>query len=231
MPLILSSRNTTVKERMDDPDCSQKELENTYRQFPTINNLISQWRKIYARRLRPFLHKNRPSNLLDIGCGGGDIPIKLIQWAREDDLNLNVTAIDSDKRAIEFAQNLRTPDSIEFINSSSSQLYKTGRTFDFVISNHLLHHLSRKEFEDTLSDARRLSRRKVIFNDLRRSDMAYFFFNTLSRPIFRSSFITQDGLTSIKRSYTKAELTERAPQGWQVEKLFPFRLLLIYVHE
>lgn len=231
MPLFLSSRNTAAKERMDDPDCSREELENTYRQFSTINSLISQWKKIYDHYLRPLLQNNSQGSLLDIGFGGGDIPVKLAQWANDDHFNLKVTAIDSDKRAIQFVQKLQTPQNIEFVNCSSSELCNTGRTFDFVISNHLLHHLGKQEFTDTLSDARNLSNQKVIFNDLRRSDLAYLFFNVLSRPVFRSSFITQDGLTSIKRSYTKAELIQRVPPGWHVQKLFPFRLLLTYDHE
>lgn len=45
MPLFLSSRDTDGTEKMDDPDCDQAELENTYRQFQTINALISQWKK------------------------------------------------------------------------------------------------------------------------------------------------------------------------------------------
>lgn len=78
--------------------------------------------------------------------------------------------------------------------------------------------------------AEKLSKTAVIFNDIRRSDWAYLLFNILSRPAFRSSFITEDGLTSIKRSYTFDELGELIPPDWKLETLFPFRLLLKYYH-
>lgn len=231
MPLFLSSRDTESVEKMDDPTCDREELENTYRQFQTINALISQWRKIYRKRLRPYLRANAHCRLLDIGFGGGDIPIKLAQWANNDKLNLSITAIDPDERAYKYVQQLTYPENINFLPYSISELADSERQFDFVISNHLLHHLSPKDLPAILRNTQKLSRHAVIFNDIRRSDIAYAFFNLLAPPIFRSSFITQDGLTSIRRSYTFEELAEVAPRGWQVQKLFPFRLLLCYYDE
>lgn len=231
MPLFLTQRDTTSSERMDDPDCDQAELENTYKQFKTINALIAQWKTIYRRELCPYFRTRAENQILDIGFGGGDIPVKLVQWAAKDDIPLHITAVDTDERAFNFVQKIQTPDNVKFLNCSSSELLTTGQKYDFVISNHLLHHLSEKELRSTLSEARKLSRRGVIFNDIRRSDIGYLLFNMLARPVFRSSFITQDGLTSIKRSYTQAELSQAVPEGWQVRKLFPFRLLLAYHHE
>lgn len=231
MPLFLSSRNTTDKERMDSPDCDPAELDNTYKQFKTINTLLSQWRAIYRKEIRPHLQTDTQSHLLDIGFGGGDIPIKLAEWAKKDDLKLHITGVDTDERAFNFVQKMPVPENIEFLNCSSSELLKSGQKYDFVISNHLIHHLSAKELLSTLSEARKLSRGSVLFNDIRRSDIGYLLFNMLARPLFRSSFITHDGLTSIKRSYTHSELAQRVPPGWQVRTLFPFRLLLIYYHE
>lgn len=231
MPLFLSSRNTTGKERMDDPDCDPAELENTYEQFKTINALISQWRSIYRKELRPHLQTNAQNSILDIGFGGGDIPIKLAEWAEKDGLNLHITAVDTDERAFNFVQKMHVPDNIEFLNCSTSELLASGQQYDYVLSNHLVHHLSEDELLTILSEARRLSRQGVLFNDIRRSDIGYMLFNVLARPVFRSSFITQDGLTSIRRSYTYIELAKAVPPGWQVRKLFPFRLLLSYYHE
>jgi hypothetical protein len=44
---------------------------------------------------------------------------------------------------------------------------------------------------------------------------------------FHGSYIRQDGLTSIRRSYTAAELRAAAPPGWTVVPRPPFRNLLI----
>lgn len=231
MPLFLSQRDTVSQERMDDPDCDREELRNTYRQFSTINSIISQWYYIYKHEIRPSLQIHTPKKLLDIGFGGGDIPIKLARWASDDGYDLQVKAIDPDPRAFNFVQELEHTQNIEFLQCRASDLDPSKEQYDFVISNHLLHHLSHQELFTILSQARELSSESVIFNDIRRSDWAHLLFNIFSRPVFQSSFITADGLTSIKRSYTRKELSEIVPEDWQVESIFPFRLLLKYHHE
>jgi len=228
MPLFLSSRDITSEERMDDPDCNQRELENTYRQFRTVNTLISQWYRIYKREIRPFLVHDQSVTLLDIGFGGGDIPRKLSRWARRDGLNLQITAIDPDPRAFHFIQKLDRIPQVEFLQCNLSEMDPSQQQFDFVVSNHLLHHLDANEFSALLAKSKRLSKTAVIFNDIQRSDWAYFLFNLLSRPFFHGSFITEDGLISIKRSYTPEELRQAVPEEWEVQTVFPFRLLLTY---
>lgn len=231
MPLLLSQRDTKSRERMDSPDCDPVELRNTYRQFGRVNALISQWENIYKSKIRPHLQPHSQLTLLDIGFGGGDIPIALARWAARDGFDLSITAIDPDPRAINFVADLDYPSNIAFLQSDISELNPSEEKFDFVISNHLIHHLKKSELLNILKQSRALSTTSVIFNDLRRSDWAYLLFNIFSRPIFRSSFITEDGLTSIKRSYTKTELQKVVPQDWDTKNLFPFRLLLTYNHE
>jgi len=232
MPIFLQQRDTDAREHMDDPNCDRDELFNTYRQFSTINSLISRWEKIYNQEIRPACEDaSRTYRLLDIGFGGGDLPIKISNWARRDGINLQITAIDSDTRAFEFVQQLEVPGNVTFKSISLSELLKEDSSFDFVISNHLLHHLQTDDLQEILNDAVGISRKKVLFNDIERSDLGYLLFNLLSRPIFRSSFITDDGLTSIKRSYTARELDAAVPKNWTVTRIFPYRLLLSYEHD
>ncbi len=234
MPLFLSQRAEDLKERMDNPDCDPNELNKTYRQFRHVNSLISRWESIYRNWIRPRCKEAGTScSLLDIGFGGGDIPIRLKHWAEGDNIPLQVTAIDTDKRALKFVEQAYKGRNhkVDFRLASSTELLQAGEQYDFVISNHLLHHLDRNEFENLLDEASKLSTGAVLFNDIERGDLAYFFFQLIARPWFRSSFIVEDGLTSIKRSYTLKELRDAAPAVWEVRRLFPYRLLLYYLHE
>lgn len=229
MTFFLDNRDRESRERMDDPDCNLQSLQNTYRQFSTINNLISRWHDIYKKNIRPALHSQEPTTLLDIGFGGGDIPIKLATWAADDGLALQITAIDPDPRAFQFVQKLEYPKNISFLQCSSSEI--TDQSFDFVISNHLLHHLTLPELSKLLTEAKRMSRKQVIFNDIHRNDWGYLLFGLLTPLIFHNSFITKDGLISIKRSYTALELKKAVPDCWKVTSQFPFRLLLSFSHD
>ena len=228
MPLFLSKRRPKLIEYMDREDCDPQLLENTYQQFATINLLLSQWKRIYRKELRPLMKENRTFTLLDIGFGGGDVPIKLYEWAKKDGIDLKITAIETDKRAYDFARKLNTPGQIIFKHTSTSELVSKSASFDFVISNHVLHHLTDDQTTHILEEAKSLASQKVIFNDIERSDVGFALFNTFARMIFRNSFIVADGLISIKRSYTKGELKEVIPEDWLVKRLFPFRLLLMY---
>lgn len=217
---------------MDDPRCDRMELNNTYRQFSIINSLISRWKYIFETEIKPRCTKtNRSYRLLDIGFGGGDIPLKIAQWAAKNKICLQVTGIEIDKRAYTFARSLEVPDNISYRLQSTSDLLHQNEQFDFVISNHLIHHLNHHSLQKLLYEARQLSTKAVLFNDIERSDIGYALFNLLSRPVFRSSFITADGLTSIKRSYTPEELRQAIPDDWQVMRIFPYRLLLSYYHD
>jgi|AntRauTorcE11897_2_1112592.scaffolds.fasta_scaffold00915_2 2-polyprenyl-3-methyl-5-hydroxy-6-metoxy-1,4-benzoquinol methylase len=228
MPSFLSHRQPDLAEEMDKNDCNPVLLENTYQQFPLINQLLSQWKWIYQRELLPLMSEKKTYTLLDIGFGGGDVPIKLATWAKEDGVQLNITAIDTDRRAFDFVQHKYPEGLINWKHVSSTDLVLKKERFDFVTSNHLLHHLKDEEVITILREALELAAQKVCFNDIERSYTGYFLFNIFSRMVFKNSFITKDGLTSIKRSFTKNELMKLTPAGWKVKRIFPFRLLLSY---
>ncbi|MEQ9308072.1 MAG: methyltransferase domain-containing protein [Balneolaceae bacterium] len=227
MPFFLSHRQPDLVEFMDKVDCDLAKLNNTYKQFSLINGLLSNWKRIYKNQLKILMtDKTKQYSLLDIGFGGGDIPISISKWAKADGLNLQITAIETDERAYHFAQSLPSNSSITFQHCSSTDLINQKKNFDFVISNHVLHHLDKENIDQILDEANSLANQLVIFNDIERSDLGYILFNFFSRPLFRNSFITADGLISIKKCYTKKELMQLAPKNWTVERSFPFRLLL-----
>lgn len=227
MPLVLRQRAGHLRERMDDPTCDPERLRATYAQFGAVNRLVSGWWLLYRRLLRPRLHPGRPYRLLDIGFGGGDIPRTLLKWAEQDGVLLHVTAIDPDPRAAAFAQALPSLPNLSFEQIDTAGLFRRGARFDFVISNHLLHHLSDAENVQLCADSAQLGG-VVLHNDIARADTAYLGFAALTAPFFRGSFITSDGLTSVRRAYTRPELRAVVPAGWRVSRPYPYRLLLSY---
>ncbi|MDI3211227.1 class I SAM-dependent methyltransferase [Arthrobacter sp. AL12] len=222
---LLRDRAAHAVEEMDLPGCDPVRLDRTYAQFALVNRAVSGWRGIYRSQFRPRL-RNGPATLLDIGCGGGDVPVMLSRWAARDGLQLEITAIDPDPRASRFAAERHRASGVTFRQSTAAQLAVEGRSFDLVVSNHVLHHLPEDELPGFLAESARLCRGRVIHNDLRRSPAAYALFFAGSWP-FTGSYIRQDGLTSIRRSYTAAELQATAPPGWTVIRRTPFRNLLV----
>jgi 2-polyprenyl-3-methyl-5-hydroxy-6-metoxy-1,4-benzoquinol methylase len=222
----LRSRDTDVRELMDDPDCDPVALDRTYARFRLVNRLVSGWRRTYLAQIRPLLSDSRSTSLLDVGSGGGDVARALAAWARADGLSLRVVGVDPDPRAHAFATASPAPPGVSFRQAGCAELVAAGERYDVVISNHLLHHLDAPGLSRLLQDSQRLASRRVLHSDLRRSRLAYLGWAAVSWPAARDTFVFTDGLLSIRRSYRPAELAAAVPTGWQVAAQRPYRLLL-----
>jgi 2-polyprenyl-3-methyl-5-hydroxy-6-metoxy-1,4-benzoquinol methylase len=225
---FLGERDVTAIEDMDRPDCELDRLNRSYARFPLVNAVVSGWRDTYRSRIKPLLTTGTRTTVLDVGCGGGDIARSLARRAAADGYQLEVTGIDPDARAFHFANSAPAVEGVSYRKALSSELVSEGLTFDIVISNHVLHHLTAQELSSFLGDSERLSRRLALHNDLRRSRLAYALFWAGSWPLGIGSYIHGDGLTSIRRSYTAAELRAAAPPAWVVEPSGLWHNLLVY---
>jgi 2-polyprenyl-3-methyl-5-hydroxy-6-metoxy-1,4-benzoquinol methylase len=225
---FLGARDMFAVEDMDRPGCDLGRLNRSYARFRLVNGAVSGWRDTYKSRIRPLLTTAAPTTVLDIGCGGGDVARSLARRAAADGYRLEITGIDPDERAFHFANSVPPVDGVKYRKALSTELVSEGLQYDVVISNHVLHHLMAPELASFLRDSEQLCRRLALHNDLRRSRLAYALFWAGSWPLGIGSYIHGDGLTSIRRSYTAAELRVAAPPAWTVERNGLWHNLLVY---
>lgn len=241
----LKVRNPGLVEWMDRDDCNPRMLRNTYRYFPVINRMISRWKAVYNTFIRPLLTEDRTYHLLDVGSGGGDITRNIWWWAKRDGYHLDVTGIDPDPRALEYSRRQylpgrRVPDSLEadpqgsqpstqlnFLPGRTRDLCQKNETFDFVVCNHVLHHLSDTEVRPFLNELQQLATHRIICSDIERSSIGYLLFYFITWPLFPDSYIRTDGLLSIRKSFSLEELRQLVPDHWSVQRQFPYRLIVI----
>lgn len=209
---------------MEDGDCDPLLLRNTYAQFSTVNRVVAGWGRLIERFLAPRLEAG--STVLDVGCGGGDLVRRLASWGESRGTPLAVTGIDPDARALSFARSRAVPRGVEYRRASLEELAANGERFHFVLSNHLLHHLSSDRVAPFLEASAAVVERTALHNDLRRHWLALAAFS-LTGPLFPRSFIREDGVRSIRRSFIPSELRPLLPPGWRVEPMVPFRNLVI----
>lgn len=227
MPAIfLRNRAGHLVERMDLPDCDPVKLLKTYRQFKTINYLLSGWSRIYSKYLKPALQEGAET-VLDIGCGGGDISRMICKLASRDGFNVRITAMDTDERALAYMRSTPLSEDVTVSSVSVEDFLASRQQFDIVLSNNVLHHIPENELPGFMDNSRKLAQRLVIHSDIRRDDLAYVVFLG-SHLFFRGSFIAEDGLTSIRKSYRMRELRRLLSSDWDVHMMALYRNLCIW---
>ena len=223
----LSVRDDDVAELMDDPDCDPQRLEATLRRFDTVNRLWSGWGGVYRERLRPYLSSlGRPARVLDLGAGGGDVLVRLARLAARDGLDVDWLGADPDPRAITVAEERTTP-RVAFRCTDAAALRAARESFDVVLSNHVMHHLTGPQLREFAGDTLALSDGIVLHSDIRRSRLAYALYAVGVTPLAPGTFLRTDGLRSIRRSYSVDELASALGEPWQVEPASPFRVLAL----
>ncbi len=230
--VMLSRRDTEVRELMDDPHCDPDRLRRTLERFAIVNRLVAGWGRAYRRHVRPALAAAEQQQagrlrLLDIGCGGGDVLRHLVVLARADGFGVEALGIDPDARSLAVATAAPTVPGVRFRRAHSSDLVAEGAQFDVVVSNHVLHHLTDAERDAVFADSARLAGRVAVHSDIERSAVAYAGYAVGILPFAAGTFLRTDGLRSIRRSHTRDELAAAVPPGWRVER-GPFRLLAVH---
>lgn len=230
----LRRRAVDLPERMDADDADPEMLARTYARFEQVNAILSGRSGVHRREIDPRARHGR-IRVLDIGCGGGDIARYVARRLRRDGIRAEVVGADIDPRAVRWASDADDDGLVRWRRASSAQLVSEGEQFDVVLSNHVLHHLTSAQLAGLLDDSARLTAPGgiAVHSDIARSRTAYALFDALTRPIagtlLKNSFIREDGLISIRRSYTAAELAAEAPPSqWRVQRGFPSRLLLVH---
>lgn len=227
--MSLAVRDRELVELMDDPACDPARLAATLRRFDVVNRLFAGWGTVYRRHLGPYLGSlGRPARVLDIGSGGGDLPVRLARRAARDGLDVSWTGIDPDPRAHAIAIERGAPANVTFRVADADDLAAEGAVFDVVFSNHVLHHVgsSAAAFAEA---SRALSRGLVLHGDIERNRWAFGLYAIGITPLAPGTFLRTDGLRSIRRSFTRDELQREldahANGAWAVGTHAPFRLL------
>lgn len=177
--------------------------------------------------------KKPPRSILDVGCGGGALTLRLGNAYP----SARVLGIDISDEAIAFAQkelNAHSPplSNVQFLAAASPALDPYGE-FDVVMATLVCHHLTDEELVAFLKKTCQIAAQAVILNDLHRHFLASAGFAALTPFLFPNRMIWHDGLLSIRRSFTREEwrrLLEAAgiaPHHYTITWHWAFRWIVI----
>lgn len=168
--------------------------------------------------------------VLDIGTGGADLPLHMIAHGERRGIRVNVTAIDRDPAAADFARRIARDDPrVRVLLADAKRLPFRERSFDVVTASMFLHHFDHGAIVDLLRRFRRVARRSVVINDLRRHRLPWAFIAIASRLTFRDAMFRHDAPLSVLRGFTDGELLRAAREAGveepRVVRRWPFRLV------
>lgn len=203
------TQRCTEQELMDSPDCDPAQLIETFHQLAVINRWLTPCSGLFKRHFLPRMlaDKDRRWSLLDLGAGGGDFAKSIYRACQKRGIDIEITCLDYDPRAIEFARrNCQQYDNIEFKQGNALELSAMDRKWDFVFANHFLHHLSDEQLIETVRQTSKVCSNLFVFSDLCRSYPVYLGYTVVAAAWFRNSFCFHDGRLSIRKGFRRREL-------------------------
>ena len=201
-------RRARGSELLDAPDSDPRLTEEGYRFMALVNRIgggIRTVRKFLAAELAHW-PKDRPVRVLDIGVGGGDIPLAIVRWARAQGYQLEFTCVDHNANALEVTQRAIDNSGLDSIQLVEADIfaYDPIYDFDYATGSMVFHHFTEDEIHRLIGHLSDFVRKALLINDLHRNLPNYLVCSILALPLDRE--IRHDALLSIRRGFKPAEL-------------------------
>ncbi|HEX5414377.1 MAG TPA: methyltransferase domain-containing protein [Chloroflexota bacterium] len=163
-------------------------------------------------RLLPAGDVEEPVRLLDVGTGAADLPEALDDWLRRRKLRGQVIGVDLSVEVLARGRERlgRRGADIPLAVADGIHLPFGDGAFAVAHCSFLLHHLDPDDAVALLGELRRVSRRGVVVNDLRRGWISYLGSLIVCRVLSRNPLTRHDGPLSARRAYSVPEMAELA---------------------
>jgi SAM-dependent methyltransferase len=199
--LPLATRADAV-ELLDGGRLSLPEVEQNLVDLARLNRLPTGTSASIAG-IERLVGSAAEARILDVGTGRGDMPLAFARrgWPTVGlDVNPDVLLVARRETA-------RQP-FVEIVNGDGRSLPFDDDSFDVAHASLLVHHFGPADVVAILRELRRVARRGVVINDLRRGFLPLLATGIGVVAFGRSRVTWSDGIASARRSYTLDELDE-----------------------
>jgi len=204
-----------VPELMDRPQPVTGELERDLANIRSLNRWFGSYRQV-----RYFLHRwlkpKDKARILDVSTGSGDIPRLIVDFARRENVSVQIDAVDQQASTIEIARRLSNDyPEIEFF-CANLFAWTPSEPYDIVLCSLTLHHFSEDDAVRVLQKCREFTREHVLVADLRRSLWLSLGVFLVTATLYHEPMTKTDARLSAARAFSFAELRELARRaGWK----------------
>lgn len=201
-------RRARGSEFLDAPDSDPRLTEESYRFMRRVNRIGGGIRSIRAFLAAELAEgpKNTPVRILDIGVGGGDIPLALVCWGRTQGYRIEFTCVDHNAKALEVTQRAVDDAGADGITLVEADIfsYEPVHNLHYATGSMVFHHFTEDEIHRLIAHLSCFVQRALLINDLHRNWLNYLVGSILALPLDRA--IRHDALLSIRRGFKPADL-------------------------
>ncbi len=198
-------------------------------------NAASRAERAIARPIREIIRTKKLGavSILDVACGGGDVPVAVSAALRGAGVKSELTLTDRSETALGIAREAARAAGVA-ANAAAGDAPRNlpEGMWDFVTNSLFLHHLSREDVVATLAEMAKRARVAVVVSDLRRSFGGWVLAWFMCRILSRSRIVHHDGPVSVRAAWTMEEMRAMAAEagmtGAVVRASWPSRMLLVW---
>lgn len=197
--------------------------------------LVNRWTGAYRPTLE-FLdqllakgHPGRPLEIVDVGCGYGDMLRQIDGWALARGVEVSLTGLDLNPWSRVAASAVTASRRQIHWITADVFTYEPPRGIDVIVSSLFAHHLSDALIIRFLTWMDTHARLGWFVNDLHRHPLPYYVFRRLAQLASLHPFVQHDGPLSISRAFVRSDwerlLADAGipPQYAAIEWRVPFR--------
>jgi SAM-dependent methyltransferase len=204
MPLEPLTLSPLGAELLDDPAADPATVAASLRNIARANRWFggSAAMRHGLARVLAGVPRGAVLTLADLGTGLGDLPRAAARWATAHGIRLVTLGLERSRVAARLAAAGGMPCAVGCAGATPFR----DKSVDVVLVSQVAHHLTGESAMRLFRTCDRLARRAVVVADLRRSALGPLAFWVGARALGFDPVTVADGMTSIRRGYTAAEL-------------------------
>jgi ubiquinone/menaquinone biosynthesis C-methylase UbiE len=204
-------RRIDALELLDGPLDDPAALVGNLRDLRRINRWLGGIH-LSADAIEALAAHRHELTLLDVGTGGADIPVALLERARRRGRRLGIVALDNRPEVLAAAAlaspRLGATDGLELHVGDGRSIPFPDRSFDVAHASLVVHHLDPSAAITLLAEMARVARLGVVVNDLDRDRLSWLGAWVGGHLLTRNRYTRHDAPLSVRRAYRLDELAD-----------------------
>jgi 2-polyprenyl-3-methyl-5-hydroxy-6-metoxy-1,4-benzoquinol methylase len=228
------SARSMEPELMDDLQSGGEIIRQTLRELEKINKLLGgNHVTISGVRKLIDLSIDKTWRIVDVGCGGGEIMKLIAEWARKNEVKVQLIGIDANPNVIAYAEeNCDEYPEISFLTIDIFSYQFRQLEFDVLTATLFFHHFSDDQLTNFFSQIQSRALSGVVVNDIHRHWLAYRSINLLTSLFSKSPMVKNDAGVSVLRSFRKNDwqkiLGRAGILDYSLKWMWAFRWRLVF---